>query len=149
MAELAIKSGLRISDLLKLKKADVAKTMTIYETKSKRTRTFKIGKKLYEKLKSLSVGLSESDFVFYSARESPGTKHIHRSTVHRRIKKALQGQGFDASVHSMRKLFAQNVFKKTGSVKKVQRVMNHHRITTTAAYLDIDVEQLIKKGARK
>ena len=142
LVELGIKSGLRISDLLNLKVEDIKRTMTIYETKSKRKRTFKIGKKLYANLKSLSVCKSDSDFIFHS--EAKTGKHVHRSTIHRRIKKALQGLNFDCSAHSTRKLYAQKIYKKTGSVKKVQKAMNHQRITTTATYLDINVDKLIK-----
>jgi integrase len=142
LMKLAIKSGLRISDLLNLKVEAIAKTMTVYETKSKRERTFKIGKKLYVELQNHCRGMKNDTYVFQSAVKHG--KHIHRSTIHRRIKKALQGLNFDCSAHSFRKRFAQNTFKKLGSVKKVQKAMNHHKISTTAAYLNIDVEKLIK-----
>jgi len=147
LVSLMIKSGLRISDALKVTAGQVAKQMTVYESKSKRSRTFKIGKKLYRELNRLALGKENSDILFTGARTA--TKHVHRSTIHRRIKKALKTLKFDASAHSARKLFAQNIYKRTGSVKKVQKAMNHHRITTTAAYLDIDLTKIIKKGAKK
>jgi integrase len=144
MIRLAIKSGLRVSDLLRVKVGDLGKTMTVHEWKSKRKRTFKIGKKLYAELRSLTGGKSDGDFLFQSQRKPD--KPIHRSTVHRRIKRALKTLNFDCSAHSMRKLFAQNIFKDTQSVKKVQKAMNHHKITTTATYLDIDVDKAIRKA---
>lgn len=144
LLQLAVESGLRISDILKIKAGDIKKPMTIYETKSRRKRTFEISDKLFRDLKFLSGGLPDSSFVFYSARDS--TKHIHRSTIHRRIKKALRGLDFDASAHSTRKLYAQNVLKETGSVTEVQKAMNHQKLLTTLTYLDVDVTKLIGSG---
>jgi integrase len=148
MIKLAIKSGLRVSDLLRVKVGELGKEMTVYEWKSKRKRKIKIGKKLYKELRLLSGGKSEGDFLFSSDRK-PG-KPIHRSTVHRKIKKALKAGAlnFDCSAHSTRKLYAQKIFKETGSVKKVQKAMNHHSITSTATYLDMDIEKLVRKGAK-
>ena len=119
--------------------------MTIYEVKSRRERTFKIGKKLFNRLKNYCAGKFNSDFVFHSERKAG--KHIHRSTIHRHIKKALRGLNFDCSAHSTRKLYAQNIFKKSRSVKKVQKSLNHRKIEYTATYLDIDINKIVK-GAK-
>jgi integrase len=147
MIRLAIKSGLRVSDLLRVRVGDIGKEMTVHEWKSKRKRKFKIGKKLLAELNSITGGKSDGDYLFASTRK-PGIP-IHRSTVHRRIKRAIQTLKFDCSAHSTRKLYAQLIYKDTGSVRKVQKAMNHHNITTTATYLDINVDKLIKKGAKK
>ena len=149
MIRLAIKSGLRVSDLLRVKVGDIGKEMTVHEWKSKRKRTFKVGKKLYAELKSLTGGKSDGDFLFQSSVKP--NKPIHRSTVHRRIKRAIKAGllKFDCSAHSTRKLYAQLIYKDTGSIKKVQKAMNHHNAITTATYLDIDVAKLIKKGAKR
>ena len=146
LVELMIKSGLRIGDALKITAGQINKKMRVYESKSKRCRDFKIGKKLYSRLKILAEGKEINELVFHSERKQGVS--VHRSTIHRRIKKALKTLKFDASAHSARKLYAQNVYSKTKSVKKVQKAMNHHRITTTAAYLDIDVDKIISKGVR-
>jgi site-specific recombinase XerC len=69
-------------------------------------------------------------------------KPIHRSTIHRKIKNALKTLKFDASAHSMRKLYAHTVFSDTHSLEAVQQAMHHQKIETTCAYLDIDIGKL-------
>jgi len=150
---IGVETGLRISDILKLRVGDVQKNpLEIYETKSKRTRIIPISdelhKHLVEKYKyrfSFPVG-NVLKPVFLTDR---GTgRHINRSTYHRHLKRVLGGLKSTANVsaHSTRKLYAQNIFKKTGDIFAVQDAMNHRYVTTTATYLDIDVTELIKNA---
>jgi len=136
LLRLAIQSGLRISDLLKLTKADIGRTMTVYESKSRRDRTFKIDAELLQDLQNYLKYKKYASIVFHSSRDS--TKAVHRSTIHRRIKKALRGLKFNASVHSARKLYAHNIFSDTHDLQKVQEALHHRNLLTTLAYLDID-----------
>ena len=133
---LAVESGLRISDILKLKVKDVEKNpMRIYETKSKRDRVIWLSDELHKDLLYMCNWARDNDYVFNSH-----AKHgvpVHRSTIHRHIKKALKWVDFDASAHSARKLYAHNVYEDTGSVEKVQKAMNHQKYETTLTYLDI------------
>jgi len=133
--QLAVESGLRISDLLNLRVKDIASRMTVYETKSRRKRTFTISHELLRDLSYLTDCKINSDYVFQSERDSK--KHVHRSTIHRQIKKALKWLDFDASAHSARKLYAKTIFNESGSVECVQRALNHQKLSTTFAYLDI------------
>ena len=133
--DLAVQSGLRISDILNLRVKDVSNPMTVYEKKSKRKRTFTITDKLYNQLIFLSDLKSKNDYVFES--HSKTGVSVHRSTIHRHIKKAAQWSRMDCSTHSARKLYAQNILKETGSVEAVQKAMNHHKLSTTLTYLDI------------
>jgi len=137
---LAIESGLRIGDLLNLKVGDVGTTMTIYEKKSKRERTFAISADLNADLKKFVRYKRKASYLFHSARSA--SKPIHRSTVHRHIKKALKGLKFDASAHSTRKLYAYNKFAETQDIIKVQEALNHKYVTTTLTYLDIDAKKI-------
>jgi integrase len=139
--QLAIESGLRISDLLKLKVGEIQKTMTVYESKSKRDRTFKISDELYRELKNFVRYRRKASLVFQSARKA--TKSVHRTTIHRHIKQAVKGLKFNASAHSLRKLYAHNVFSDTHDITKVQESLHHKNIETTCAYLDIDIKNLI------
>jgi len=143
LIRLGIESGLRISDILKLRVGDVRKKkiMTIYEMKSKRERTFKISDELYRDLKKWTRYKKNSAFVFTGARGP--SKSIHRATIHRRIKNALQGLKFSASAHSTRKLFAYNTFCTTQNIKMVQDALHHRNFATTLAYLDIDLEKIV------
>jgi len=138
----AIESGLRISDMLKLTVGDIKKTMTVLETKSKKDRTFKISGELYTELKKFTKYKRRGSILFHSARSS--SKPMHRTTIHRHIKKAVKTLKIDASAHSTRKLYAHNVFSETHDIEKVQEALNHKYVTTTCSYLDIDLDKLIK-----
>jgi integrase len=141
--QLAVESGLRISDILSLKCGDVKHNpLTIYETKSRRKRKITISDKLFRYLQNEVAGGRDDWWLFQSERTP--TKHIHRSTVHRRIKMALQRLDFDASCHSARKLYAQRIFKATGSAQSVQRALNHNKLSTTLAYLDLTQQDALQ-----
>jgi integrase len=115
--------------------------MTVYESKSKRERTFRLSDELYAELKKSVKYKRRASILFQGAQGA--SKPLHRSTIHRHIKKALRGQNFDASAHSMRKLYAHMVFNNTHDITAVQAALNHKNIITTCAYLDIDVQKLI------
>jgi integrase len=141
LIKLAIESGLRISDILKLTVGHIQnRTMTVFESKSRRERTFKISSELHGELKKLTKYRKHSSILFCSARSA--SKPIHRSTIHRKIKKALKTLKFDASAHSMRKLYAHSIFDATHDLVKVQEALHHRNISTTCAYLDMDLQML-------
>jgi integrase len=147
LLRLAIESGLRIGDLLKLTVGQIKQTMTVYETKSRRERTFKISPELFQDLKKYTKYKKRASILFHSSRSA--SKCLHRSTIHRRIKKALRGLKFNASAHSARKLFAYNKFAETQSLKKVQETMNHRNLMVTLAYLDIDPSEIMLHGGNE
>ena len=133
--DLAVQSGLRISDILQLRVKDLHNPMTVYEKKSKRKRTFPITEKLFAQLTFLTDFKRDDDLLFESHH-----KHavgLHRSTVHRHIKKAAKYSRTDCSTHSARKLYAKNVLERTGNVEDVQKALNHQKLSTTMLYLDI------------
>jgi integrase len=136
LIRLAIQSGLRISDLLRIRNQDISKIMTVYESKSRRDRTFRLDDDLYADLRKHAYYKKKSAYVFHSARDA--SKPTHRTTIHRRIKNACKGLKINASAHSTRKLYAYNKFAETQSLRAVQDAMHHRNILTTLAYLDID-----------
>lgn len=138
----AIESGLRVGDILNLTVGEIKKKMTVYETKNKKERTFKLSDKLYSELKIFTKYKRKGSILFHSPRGA--SKPMHRTTLHRRIKRALKTLKIDASAHSARKLYAHNVFSETHDIEKVQKALNHKYVTTTCAYLDIDLEKLVK-----
>lgn len=79
-------------------------------------------------------------YIFKSRTKKFAQKHkkLHRTTVYRQfenaVKKAgLEGKGY--TVHSLRKVYARNLFAKTNSITAVQRDMKHDNIATTLMYL--------------
>jgi len=131
---LAIATGLRISDLLCLSMRTVrTNPLNIYESKSRRTRTIAISDELHAEL--LRRYTRDSDaYAFHSIRDI--NKPYDRTTFHRKLKRAIEYAPFDASAHSTRKLYAQNIFTVTNDIKTVQQALHHQKESTTLTYLD-------------
>ena len=138
--DLSIETGLRISDILKLKKREICKIMYIRESKTKKHKIIELSEQLYERLKTLKN--DSSNYAFNSPILSD--KHLHRVTYHRHLKFAARATGIACSAHSTRKLYAWNIFERNKNIFEVQKALNHKYITTTAAYLDIDLAGLIR-----
>ena len=143
---LAVETGFRISDILNLR-ADVKQTITVIERKTKKFRSAKISDGLYQELLNYSPLYYPERWLFRSVRSV--SKPFNRMTYHRRLKQAAKTLGIDFSAHSMRKLYAQNIFERTGNIFAVQEAMKHKFITTTATYLGIDVNALIINATKK
>lgn len=64
--------------------------------------------------------------------------HMNRATIWRHFQKAVKAAGLTGkgyTVHSLRKCYAVNLFRKVRSVEAVQRDLNHDRWITTMIYL--------------
>ena len=139
--DLSIETGLRIGDILKLRKCQIKKKMQIMESKTCKIRNVSITDDLYERLPK------GDEWCMHYVFRSPKThlKHLSRSTYHRHLKIALRAScvEIELSAHSARKLYAMNVFRATGDIFAVQKALNHKYVTTTCDYLDIDIKKLI------
>ena len=153
---LSLETGLRISDVLKLKARYVNKIMYVTEQKTGKERAVELSDELLRELEPykyerygfenqivLLTGFDE--WLFKSPRNKK--KHLHRSTYHRRLKKASKALKIDVSAHSTRKLYALEKFRETKSVGEVQKALKHKYINTTAKYLDIDLEAALTQAA--
>ena len=138
--DLSLETGCRISDILKLRRNQIQKTMTIYESKTKKHKMVTVSDELLRRLpKGFAFGAQ--NYAFPSPT-SPG-KHIHRSTYHRHLKNACRPLKIDFSAHSTRKLYAWNVFDVSEDISDVQKALQHKFVNTTAKYMDIDLTQVI------
>lgn len=147
---ISIETGLRIGDILKLTISDVQHNpLNIYESKSKRRRFIEISDELHQHLRKqykYSGWLSDKNSQRLCFLTNRGTmKAINRSTYYRRLKRASKALKINFSAHSGRKLYAMNIFKRSKSVPAVQNALNHRFITTTATYLDIDIEKMLRE----
>jgi len=136
---------LRISDILAIKSDEIAKVMNVYERKTRKFKKITLSDDLWGKIRPKIF--NTSNFAFAS-KKTPH-KHISRITYHRHLKRACEAARSDCSAHSTRKLYARNIFERTGSIEAVQKALNHKYITTTAAYLDIDVNQLVREATER
>jgi integrase len=134
---------LRISDILNIKAKYINKTIYIKEQKTKKHKIVELSDELYERLKPIADYNDHSATKYVFKSPSKPQKHLHRTTYHRHLKQAAKALKINFSAHSTRKLYAMNIFESTKNIFEVQKALNHKYVTTTAAYLDIDINALI------
>jgi integrase len=143
--DMSVETGLRISDILHLKAHNIDKVMRFKEAKTKKYKTVEISDGLFSRLSWL-IHRDSAVYAFHSPRTL--YKPLHRSTYHKRIKRATEALCVDFSAHSARKLYARNIFNESGDIFAVQKALNHKYITDTCTYLDIDLKALINQQAK-
>jgi integrase len=137
----AINTGLRIGDILRLTKED-------FENKSKKFREQKTGKakevllshptilKAFERLnlKGSKVFLSQKCSIYTPQQ------------INRKLKVVFKSKDKNISSHSLRKSFGRRVYEKNGETEKalvtLSKIYNHSSIGITRTYLDITKEEI-------
>lgn len=129
-------TGLRISDILRLKVSDIRKYRpTIKEKKTNKSKRIYIPAKLRTRLLDVyTVGKADTDFIFTNKRTG---KPITRQAVHKAFKQAEAQTGNNKNVgtHSMRKTYAQKQLRRGLKLKQIQKKLNHRDLIDTMRYL--------------
>ena len=137
-------TGFRVEDIAASKRLDwdwINHTVTIRERKTGKVRTVKM-----DTLTQASAYCTEMEGYwrkpfsewFLPSRRPKNSGHISRATIWRAWKRAIRAAGLEGkgyTIHSLRKAYAVELFKRTGSLEAVQRDLNHERIGTTLIYL--------------
>lgn len=129
-------TGMRISDVLDLKRSDLRKdriTYTEYKTLKRRTI------RLPSKLRSELMAISGKIFVF-EHRLDP-LRPRTRQAVYKDIKRAAAAFRVPLNVapHSARKIYAVAEYKKDMNVARVKELLNHSSEAVTLIYIMADV----------
>lgn len=128
--EVALHTGLRIGDVLALRSDNLAQRMTIHESKTGKSRRISLSRGLYDRLKAISGQI----WVFEGARDK--TKHRTRQAVWMDVKRAAKALRLPRNVtpHSARKVYAVDVYKRSGDLALAQRLLNHDSPEVTMIY---------------
>ncbi|TPR16708.1 tyrosine-type recombinase/integrase [Apilactobacillus timberlakei] len=154
---IGINTGLRCSDIVKLRVKDVINSTTpyIYEQKT--------GKKRQVNLTNV-IGLineyiasqhfqSEDNYLFPSRvknrkndNKNHNIEHIGVGGFYKALEKVefLMGRK-DLGTHTMRKTFGYHFYKQTHDIMSVMRVLNHSKESTTKRYIGITNEEINDK----
>lgn len=140
----ALHTGLRISDVLELKRAQLGKQFWVTEKKTGKRKQVGLPKVLLDEVLQRSTG---SEWAFPGAK--PGT-HRTRQAVWKDVKRAAAAYRIrvNAAPHSFRKVYAVDLLHKYGDVKKVQRALNHHSPTLTLVYAMADLSLKTRRSRR-
>ena len=137
VCKVALETGLRIGDILELKTFDIVfkKSFTIREQKPGKRRKLTLREPLRKELQDIAG----THYVF-EHRTDP-QKHRARQTVYADIKRVCKLFKIKENIspHSIRKLYAVDMYKKTGDMSKVQKALLHDNELTTMLYALSDI----------
>lgn len=138
---LGVDTGYRVSDLLSIRVGSTTDEMvsenrlSIRESKTGKRREVKIspGVRMAVTALTLAHRLRRGDFLFWG--RSPRFA-CTRQWIHRLISRVAKNKGLkNVGPHSMRKIYACNIYRNTGSLKCVQEALGHSFPSTTMIYL--------------
>lgn len=133
-----IYSGLRISDILKLRVRDVRgkSRISMIEKKTGKERKFPLNKELKGSLAKYVASMKDYEYLIRSRQgcNSP----ISRQQAWNILRDAGQHFGLDAiGTHTLRKTFGYHMYQKTHDIVLVQHMLNHATQEYTLRYIGI------------
>ncbi|VFA57518.1 site-specific recombinase [Enterococcus hirae] len=137
-------TGLRISDILNLKVADVkGKLMTdIVEMKTGKKRTLNLMQLTNQIIKYLGEEHNgKSEWLFPSPKDSKRPLATHQ--YYKIMQKTADLLGLDyVGTHTLRKTFGYSYYKTTKDLTSLMKILNHSSQAVTLRYIGIEEEQL-------
>ena len=142
-----INTGLRISDIIKLKVSDVLNEdrsikshITINEQKTGKLKKFKINDTLAREFTEYTKNMKMIDYLFPSRK---GIEPITRIQVYRILNVVAKKIGLDEiGTHTLRKTFGYWFYKKTKDIAMLQKLFNHSSPSITLRYIGIEQDEI-------
>lgn len=151
MFMVGIHLGLRISDILELRKRDLMGDYLIID--EKKTGNYKraiIEPKLRGILDAYMKDMNRNDYLFVSRKRHKKTKKpkpIDRTTAYKILKDAARALDYDIPIgtHSLRKTFGYTFYQKYKDVAALQEYFGHDEQATTLRYIGATQHDLDNK----
>ncbi len=149
MLEVLYASGLRVSELTRLKLAEVSLDMGVVRIfgKGSKERLVPLGEEALAWLSRYSkearpalLKKRPSDFVFVTGRGGPMTRQAFWQLLKRRAASAIPGKSL--SPHTLRHAFATHLLNHGADLRVVQLLLGHADISTTQIYTHVARERL-------
>jgi site-specific recombinase XerD len=143
--EVAMATGLRITDVLSLKREKLGRQFWIVEQKTGKKRRVNLGRDLLGRL----LAHSEGSVWAFPGRDK--RKHRTRQTVWKDVKRAQRAFRLveNLGTHTARKVYAVEMFARYGDIARVRRALNHNSAEVTALYAMADVLTCRRIAKRK
>jgi integrase len=138
-----INTGLRISDILKLKVSDVKNKdhIIIKEQKTGKTKRFKIQSQFKQEVEKYIQGMDSMNYLFRSRKGI--NKPIGRIQYYKVMRKAAEPLGIkEIGTHTLRKTFGYFHYKKNKDVALLQEIFNHSGPSVTLRYIGINQDKM-------
>ena len=140
---LGINSGLRISDILKLKVKDVQNVdfIEIKEQKTQKYKRFPVNYSYKGLLNNYTKDKSQDEWLFKSKK---GDRPITRVQAYRIISKACEKAGITTKIgtHTLRKTFGYHFYQEKKDIALLQTIFNHSTPTVTLRYIGINQDMI-------
>ena len=147
---LGINSGLRISDLLKLKVSDVMDEhnvlkdrINLREQKTGKVKEFPLGATTVKALKEyLGTREVSPEAVLFPSRKGGGA--LTRQQAYNILNDAARAIGIKEQIgtHTLRKTFGYWAYKAGVDITRIQKLLNHSSPSITLAYIGITRDEL-------
>ncbi len=139
---IGIKTGLRISDILKLKVSDVKGThISIREKKTGKQQLIRITPSLKRELNRYIEGKSDDEYLFKSRKGR--NKPIGRSMAYKILRKTAEHFHLDEiGTHTLRKTFGYHFYQQTRDVAMLQEIFNHSSPAITLKYIGVNQDSM-------
>jgi integrase len=130
----SLRTGLRIDDVLSLRRSDIQKgqRFTVKEHKTGKAKRVYLPEDLHDEL----MQICGRWYVF--EHRTDAKKHRTRQAVNKDLARAAEAFRVPAAVqvspHSARKIYAVEMFDRYGKPEKVQQLLNHSRESVTLLY---------------
>ncbi len=130
VCRVCLQTGLRVGDVVSLKTRDLKGQFWIVEAKTKKRRRVNLPRDLLNQI------TAQAGEVWAFPGRKPG-QHRTRQAVWADVKRAAKAFRIRQNVapHSFRKVYAVELLRRCGDVKRVQRALNHSDCATTMVYV--------------
>lgn len=144
MFMVGINTGLRISDILKLRVKDVSSDyISMREQKTGKQKRIIITPSLKRVLKMYIIGKDPEEFIIRSRKGE--NKPIGRSQAYKILNEAAkQVKLKEIGTHTLRKTFGYHFYQQTKDVAMLQELFNHHSPKVTLRYIGVNQDSLDK-----
>lgn len=155
--ELGIYTGLRISDLARLRVDDLRgrDTLTMREQKTGKMTTLPLSRKIQRIIREELKNLPGNRYIFLSPHKTKPTRKnperragenrpISRKTAYNYVNDISReiGISYQIGCHTLRKTFGYHFYKKTGKIGLLTIWFNHSSEAVTKRYIGIDLDEL-------
>jgi len=142
---LGINCGLRVSDMLGLKKKDIKDySIKLREQKTRKQKQIPLYH-LKEDIDRYIQFLEDEDYLFKSNKLDPegNSKPISRVQAYRILNHSAKSIGLnEIGTHSMRKTFGYHYYQKTKDIALLMDLFNHSSQSVTLRYIGISQEMI-------
>ena len=138
MFMLGIHTGLRISDILKLKVKDVrGDYIRLKETKRKKNNRLLVVDELKKALRKYISGKPDDEYLILSRKGK--NQPIRRESAYQILREAAKHFGLsEIGTHTLRKTFGYHFYQESKDIATLQDILNHSSTDYTLRYIGVN-----------